>query len=100
MSASSVNDPEFWQGRANEARAVAARMSDELSRTAMLALAARYDRIANRVVRGVNIFGSTGSAQLPIRGFTSLRAIVASPQHELRYTHKPVKAAPLLLRTK
>jgi hypothetical protein len=68
MSASSVNDPEVWRGRANEARAVAARMSDELSRTAMLALAARYDRIANRVVRGVNIFGSTGSAQLPIEG--------------------------------
>ena len=66
MNVSSVHDPEFWRGRAIEARAVAARMSDELSRTAMFALAARYDRIANRIVRGVDIFGSAGSAQLAI----------------------------------
>ena len=61
----SLNDPEFWRGRAIEARTVAAQMSDELSRTTMLALAARYDRIANRMVRGVDIFRSTGSVQLP-----------------------------------
>jgi len=65
MRASSLNDPEFWRGRAIEARTVAAQMSDELSRTTMLALAARYDRIANRMVRGVDIFRSTGSVQLP-----------------------------------
>jgi hypothetical protein len=61
MRASSVHDPDFWQGRAIEARAVAARMSDELSRTAMLALAARYERIATRIVRGLDIFGSAGA---------------------------------------
>jgi hypothetical protein len=68
MRASSLNDPEFWRGRAIEARTVAAQMSDELSRTTMLALAARYDRIANRMVRGVDIFRSTGSVQWPIEG--------------------------------
>jgi hypothetical protein len=61
MHASPVHDPGFWQGRAIEAREAAARMSDELSRTAMLALAARYERIANRIVRGVDIFGLAGS---------------------------------------
>ena len=49
MRTSFVDGPKFWRARAFEARAVAARMSDELSRTAMLALAARYDRLANRV---------------------------------------------------
>jgi hypothetical protein len=72
MDASSVHDPEFWRGRAIEARAIAARMSDELSRTAMLALAARYERIANRIVRGVDIFGAAGSAQLAIESSRTL----------------------------
>jgi hypothetical protein len=62
MHTSSVNDPEFWRGRAIEARAVAARMSDQLSRTTMLALAARYDRLANRIARGIEVLGTTGSA--------------------------------------
>jgi len=57
MRPSSIHDPAFWEGRAIEARETALRMSDELSRTAMLALAARYERIANRIVRGLNIFG-------------------------------------------
>ncbi len=51
MRTLSVNDPDFWRGRAIEAGAVAARMSDELSRTAMIALAARYERIANRILK-------------------------------------------------
>jgi hypothetical protein len=62
MRASSVHDPDFWQGRAIEAYEAAARMSDELSRTAMLALAARYERIANRILKGIDICKSSGSA--------------------------------------
>ena len=45
----SSNDPTFWWGRAVEVRAVAARMSDPLSRRTMLALAATYERLANRI---------------------------------------------------
>ena len=66
MHTSSVNDPEFWRARAIDARAAAARMSDELSRTTMLRLAARYERIANRIVRGTDIFGIAGSTEQAI----------------------------------
>ena len=48
----SVNDAAFWSCRAAEARAAAGQMSDELSRNAMLALAARYERLANRATGG------------------------------------------------
>jgi hypothetical protein len=44
------DDPVFWHGRASEARAAAAQMSDPLSRAAMLSLAARYERLASRIV--------------------------------------------------
>ena len=57
------DDPVFWHGRAPDARATAAQMSDPLSRAAMLALAARYERLAARVVRGGNIFSGTGSTE-------------------------------------
>ena len=40
------DDPAFWHGRAAEARAAATQMSDPLSRTAMFALVARYERLA------------------------------------------------------
>jgi hypothetical protein len=36
-------------------------MSDPLSRAAMLALAARYERLANRIEVGDNIFNGAGS---------------------------------------
>jgi hypothetical protein len=55
------DDPVFWHGRASEARAAAAQMSDPLSRAAMLALAARYERLANRIEAGDNIFNGAGS---------------------------------------
>ena len=66
MRTSFVHDPEFWRGRAIEARSAAAQMSDELSRTAMLALAARYERIAYRILRGLDIFRSAAGTHLPI----------------------------------
>jgi hypothetical protein len=52
----SANDPTFWRGRATEARAVAAKMTDEFSRDTMLAVAARYERLAN-------VFGATDLEQ-------------------------------------
>jgi hypothetical protein len=55
------DDPAFWHGRAAEARAAATKMTDTLSRSAMLALAARYERLANRVVRGADIFSGVGA---------------------------------------
>jgi hypothetical protein len=56
---------EFWSCRAAEARAAAAQMSDELSRNAMLALAARYERLANRATGG-DVFGANRSAGVDI----------------------------------
>jgi hypothetical protein len=55
----SANDAAFWSCRAAEARAAAAQMVDPLSRSAILALAARYERLANRMERGVAAFGTT-----------------------------------------
>ena len=55
------DDPAFWHRRAAEARAAATQMSDPLSRTAMFALAARYERLANRIEVGDNIFNGVGS---------------------------------------
>jgi hypothetical protein len=46
------NDAAFWSCRAAEARAAAAQMTDPLCRTTMLALAARYERLANRATAG------------------------------------------------
>jgi hypothetical protein len=43
-------DPAFWHGRAAEARAAATQMGDQLPRTAMRVLAARYERLASRIV--------------------------------------------------
>jgi hypothetical protein len=63
MHVSAANDPAFWRSRAAEARGVAAQMSDPLSRRAMLALVARYERLANRIARGVGVFGT--AAELP-----------------------------------
>ena len=63
---SSANDAAFWSCRAAEARAVAAQMTDPLSRTAMLALAARYERLANRVAIGLDTFGKAESTGLAI----------------------------------
>ena len=57
------DDPVFWHGRASDARATAAQMSDPLSRAAMLALAARYERLAAPVVRCDDIFIGAGNRE-------------------------------------
>jgi len=54
---SSAHDPAFWRSRAVEARSAAAQMSDPLSRRAMIAVAARYERLADRAAMKRDIFG-------------------------------------------
>jgi hypothetical protein len=41
-----INDPRFWRQRAEEARRLAARMSDELAKQTMLMVAEVCDRFA------------------------------------------------------
>jgi len=48
VPASVVNDPKHWRMRAEEARALADKMSDELSKKMMLGIAEDYDRLAER----------------------------------------------------
>ena len=48
MPASIVNDPKHWRMRAEEARALADKMSDQLSKEMMLGIAEDYDRLAER----------------------------------------------------
>ena len=43
-----VNDPEYWDQRAEEARVLAERMSDEQTKKMMLKVADDYDQIAVR----------------------------------------------------
>ena len=48
MPASIANDPKHWRMRAKEARALADKMSDQLSKEMMLGIAEDYDRLAER----------------------------------------------------
>jgi hypothetical protein len=48
----SPSDPAYWQSRAAEARVAATQMTDQLARTTMLALAARYERLAKLATTG------------------------------------------------
>src|SRR5947209_19543930 len=57
IMSSSASDPEYWQCRAAEARVAAARMTDALSRRAMISVAARYERLADRAAAKRDIFG-------------------------------------------
>jgi hypothetical protein len=65
----SADDAAYWSCRAAEARAIAAQMTDPLSRTAMLALAARYERLANRIEKGAAVY-RTYNADPESRGRT------------------------------
>jgi hypothetical protein len=48
LIAPDVNDPQFWQQRAKEARLLAERMSDETVKQTMLMVAEECDRFAIR----------------------------------------------------
>jgi hypothetical protein len=58
MPASFINDPKHWSDRAEEMRRLAAEMTDEQSKGAMLRIAADYDKLAQRAEER-----SDGSAQ-------------------------------------
>jgi hypothetical protein len=73
----SANDAAFWSCRAAEARSVATQMSDELCRNTMLALAARYERLANRAVGG-DIFGRARTDAVAVERSRSLGSGKAS----------------------
>ena len=68
----SASDAAFWSCRAAETRAVAAQMTDPLSRTTMLALAARYERLANFIERDGDVFGRVATTKLGLRDLTAL----------------------------
>jgi hypothetical protein len=42
------NDPELWQKRAEEARAVAVQMTDAHTKAVMLSIAQEYEKLAER----------------------------------------------------
>ncbi len=43
-----INDPEYWQGRAEETRNIAENMTDPVSKAMMLKIADDYDTLAGR----------------------------------------------------
>jgi hypothetical protein len=48
MFSSHIHDPEHWRGRAKEARALADKMNDPISKDMMLQIAKDYERLAER----------------------------------------------------
>jgi hypothetical protein len=46
ISSSPVNDPAYWQQRAEEARALADQIDDPIARNTMLEIAAGYEQMA------------------------------------------------------
>ena len=63
-----IKEPAFWRSRALEARAIAARMTDLLSRSAMVSRAARYERLADRAATRRDIFGQSEEPDLLLKG--------------------------------
>ncbi len=51
MTSHSINDPDHWQKRAEEMRALARGVEDEQSRITMLRIAKDYDKLAERAER-------------------------------------------------
>ena len=54
------NDPQHWRERAEESRALAEQMQDEVSRTMMLKIADDYDKLAVRAAIRVIDGAKTG----------------------------------------
>ena len=44
----SINDPEYWRKRAEEARAIAVQMTDSHTKAVMLGIAQDYEKLAVR----------------------------------------------------
>ena len=49
------NDPEHWRKRADEAREIAAKMTDPSGKESMLAIADKYDQLARRAVERMTL---------------------------------------------
>ena len=49
MSSSSVNNPKLWRERAEECRALADMMNNPDAKSAMLDVAAAYERLAEKI---------------------------------------------------
>ena len=49
MSHPYINDPKYWRERAEEARSIAKLLNDQEAKRQLLAIAARYDRLADHI---------------------------------------------------
>jgi hypothetical protein len=49
MSHPFINDPKYWRERAEEARSIARLLNDLEAKRHLLAIAARYDRLADHM---------------------------------------------------
>jgi hypothetical protein len=48
MALNKSDDPDYWRHRAEEARAIAAQMTDAHNKATMLAIAQDYEKLAQR----------------------------------------------------
>jgi len=53
MDPSATQDPDYWRNRAEEARAVAAQMTDAHTKAVMLTIAQDYEKLAKRAEQRV-----------------------------------------------
>ena len=49
MSHPYINEPKYWRERAEEARSIAQLLNDQEAKRQLLAIAARYDRLADHI---------------------------------------------------
>ena len=54
MSYPYINDPKYWRERAEEARSIAKLLNDPEAKRQLLAIAARYDRLADHIKQRAN----------------------------------------------
>jgi hypothetical protein len=54
MSHPYINDPKYWHERAEEARSIAKLLNDQKAKRQLLAIAARYDRLADHIKQRPN----------------------------------------------
>jgi hypothetical protein len=52
-----IEDPEYWRGRAEEARTLSEQMPDSHTKALLLSIAETYERIAKAYDAGVQIAG-------------------------------------------
>jgi len=65
MSHPYINDPKYWRERAGETRSIAKLLSDLEAKRQMLAIAARYDRLADHMKKRSRKFKTKRARPLP-----------------------------------